>query len=213
MVDVLNFSTRQRIRILTIIQMSSWRVQLPTILKAALMTKVVLTEWALPVVWEENPRVSGKFATSKRDSLMEKTNYWFSLFSQEEDQPMVRQRFKLELTVWKTSSLCSLIQNADSVTTTTLWQQTGSNVRWSHQLSTSWNTKLIGTLLASFAKTLQLTLSPRLLLSVFHLLDTSKMYTPHFHIDTMSKLLLRLSTHDMDQRMVTPLFRSGVRTS
>ena len=54
---------------------------------------------------------------------------------------MVRQRFKLELTVQKTSSLYSLIQNADSVTTTTLQQQTGSIVRRGHQLSTSWNKK------------------------------------------------------------------------
>ena len=126
---------------------------------------------------------------------------------------MVRQRFMLELTVWNNSPKYSLIQNADSVTTTTLWKQTGSLVRRSHQLSMSWNTDRQGTINASFAKTLLKTLGPRLFLSVFHLLDTSKIYTPRFHIDTTSKLLLRLSTHVMDQRMVTPLFRSGVRTS
>ena len=104
-------------------------------------------------------------------------------------------------------------QNADLAAITILWLVNGSNALRDHQLSMRKNTSKTETTLVFCARTRHKTERPKSFRSVFLLLESSKMFILHYHIDTTTHQLSLTFIHVMDQRTVTLSFKFGVRTS
>jgi len=106
----------------------------------------------------------------------------------------------------------SLTQNADLVTITILSMVIGSSAPRGHYLSTRKNMNRKEITPVFCVKILHRTRRPKLLPSVFLSLESSMMFTHHCHTDTMNLPLFLTFIHVTDQKMVTQLFKSGVRT-
>lgn len=157
--------------------------------------------------------MTGRKKTSRKGIKMVMRSSLFNPLFQEVDQSLVAPRSLLELRVSKTLLISSQTPNVDLVEMPKLLKQIMSDAQRDQLLSTNLKKLKLKITHAYYAK-IPLPTQDTKLLQWVCLSQANSMTSTHlFHTDIINHLMYPTSTQDTDQRMVIPLFKSGVTIS
>ena len=164
-------------------------------------------------VWDLKFKMTGRKKILNKGIKMVMRSSLYNLLSQEVDQSLVVLRSPSELKVLKTLLTSSQTPNADLVEMPKLLKQTTSDAQRDQLLSTNLKKLKLKITHAYYAKIPQPIQDTKLLQWVCLSQVNSMTFIHLFHIDITNHLMCPTSIQDTDQKMVIPLFKSGVTIS